>query len=90
MKMILKDDQIALKIRLSDEMKKIIVGSESFNNLVNRYDQGMSRVHKKVDNIINAVRTEGDRALVRYTNKFDKVLLAKKDLRVTEAEISGA
>lgn len=71
-------------------MKKVIVGSEKFNNLVNRYDQGLARVQKKVSKIIESVREEGDTALLRYTKKFDRIDLARKDLRVSEAEISGA
>jgi len=71
-------------------MKSVKVGSETFNNLVNRHDQGRKRLQQKVAGIIEAVRTEGDTALLRYTKKYDKVNLTRKDLRVTEAEISGA
>jgi len=71
-------------------MKQIKVGSTAFNNLVNRSDQGKLRLQKKVANILEKVRTEGDDALVRFTKKFDKVEMPRKDLKVTEAEISGA
>jgi len=39
---------------------------------------------------VEKVRTDGDQALIRYTKKFDKIELTRKDLRVSEAEISGA
>ncbi len=61
-----------------------------FRNLVDRHGQGRVRLQKKVANIIEKVRSEGDNAIIRYTGKFDKVNMARKDLHVTEAEISGA
>lgn len=71
-------------------MKSVKIGSEKFQNLVNRHDQGRKRLQKKVAGIIEKVRAEGDKALIRYTKKFDKVALSRKELRVTETEISGA
>jgi len=71
-------------------MKSIKIGSEKFNNLVKRHGQGRRRLQKKVAGILENVRIDGDKALIRYTNRFDKVSLARKDLKVTEAEISGA
>jgi histidinol dehydrogenase len=40
--------------------------------------------------IVERVRTEGDRAVLEYTEKHDKVRLTPGDLRVTAEEISGA
>ncbi|MBU0570466.1 MAG: histidinol dehydrogenase [Candidatus Omnitrophica bacterium] len=71
-------------------MKRITVGSEKFKNLVNRHEQGRKRLQKKVAGIIENVKADGDDALIWYTKKFDRVDLTRKDLRVTEAEISGA
>jgi len=71
-------------------MRSIKVGSKTFEALVNRDDQGKRRIQDKVANIIRNVRDEGDAALIRYTSRFDKVDLRRKQLRVTEAEISGA
>ncbi|MEA3489583.1 MAG: histidinol dehydrogenase [Candidatus Omnitrophota bacterium] len=71
-------------------MRSVKVGSKVFDNLVNRHDQGKRRLQMKVANIIENVRKEGDSALIRYTSRFDKVSLKRKDLRVSEAEISGA
>ena len=71
-------------------MKSVKVGSKMFDSLVNRRDQGRLRLQSKVANILEEVRAEGDNALVKYTNRFDRVNLKRKDLRVTEAEISGA
>ena len=71
-------------------MRSIKVGSKAFNNLVNRDDHGRVRLQNKVSKILAKVRGDGDKALLRYTKKFDKVNMTRKDLRVTEAEISGA
>ncbi|MFH1305513.1 MAG: histidinol dehydrogenase [Candidatus Omnitrophota bacterium] len=71
-------------------MRSIKVGSKMFDNLVNRDGLGKTRLRKKVARIIDKVHAEGDTALVKYTARFDKVNMKKKDLRVTEAEISGA
>jgi histidinol dehydrogenase len=51
-------------------------------------DQGTEEQRKAVQSIIRSVRDEGDRALVAYTEKFDRVHL--DHLKVTEAEIIEA
>lgn len=71
-------------------MRSIKVGSQTFEALVNRRDQGRVRLQKKVSDIVENVRLHGDTAVLRYTKKFDGVIMKAKDLRVTEAEISGA
>ena len=71
-------------------MRSVKVGSKVFDNLVNRYDQGRVRLQRKVGKIIEDVRKDGDKALIKYTAKFDKVNLKRKNLKVTEGEISGA
>lgn len=71
-------------------MRSVKVGSKVFDSLVNRHDHGRVRLQKKVASILENVRKEGDVALIRYTKKFDKVSIRRRDLRVSEAEISGA
>ncbi len=71
-------------------MRSIKVGSKMYGTLVNRSGHGKLRVQKKVAKIIEDVRADGDNALVRYTKRFDRVSLKRKDLRVTQAEMSGA
>ena len=71
-------------------MRNVKVGSKIFDKLVDRNGKGRVRLQNKVSKIIDKVRTDGDKALISYTRKFDKVDLKKKDLRVSEAEISGA
>jgi len=47
-------------------------------------------VDAAVEEIIAAVRRDGDRALLALTQKFDRVDLAKVGIRVSEAEIATA
>jgi histidinol dehydrogenase len=71
-------------------MKQVKVGSAKFKSLVDRPKQGKVRLQKKVASIIENVRAEGDNALVKYTKRFDKIDITKRNIRVTESEISGA
>ncbi|MFH1878049.1 MAG: histidinol dehydrogenase [Candidatus Omnitrophota bacterium] len=71
-------------------MRSVKIGSKVFNGLVERSDHRKLRLQKTVAGILEKVRKEGDNALIRFTNKFDKVPMKRKELRVTQAEISGA
>jgi histidinol dehydrogenase len=71
-------------------MRSVKVGTKIYDSLVNRSDHSKIRLQKKIAKIIDDVRKEGDSAVIRYTKRFDKVALKKKDFKVTEAEISGA
>ena len=48
------------------------------------------RIEERVRKIVDDVYQGGDDALLRYTRRFDGVRLAPRQLRVTEAETSGA
>lgn len=71
-------------------MKLLRLYSKEMDKLINRIYQRKKRVEKRVSKIIEDVRNLGDEAVIKYTYKFDKVKLNPKQLRVTEAEISGA
>ncbi|MDR3496205.1 MAG: histidinol dehydrogenase [Ancalomicrobiaceae bacterium] len=47
-------------------------------------------VDRTVADIIAAVRTQGDKALIEFSRKFDRIDLASLGIRVTEAEIAAA
>ncbi|MBI3357974.1 MAG: histidinol dehydrogenase, partial [Nitrospirae bacterium] len=47
-------------------------------------------VDAAVKTILEAVRDEGDRAVIRYTKKFDQVALTPHTLRVSKSEIRSA
>ena len=47
-------------------------------------------IDRSVQRILNSVRKDGDQALLRMAKKFDNVVMEKKDLRVTDADLSEA
>lgn len=61
-----------------------------FEKLVGRNRLGQADVVRTVEEIISNVRTQGDKALIEYTEKFDKVELTRDSLRVTKEEIDAA
>lgn len=71
-------------------MKIIKVSSKQFLKLRDRNIASKKRIVESVRNIIEGVKLHGDDALIKYTKRFDKVKLAPKQLRVSEAETSGA
>jgi histidinol dehydrogenase len=71
-------------------MKSVKVGSRAFEKIVERSSLGKDRVRKKVSRILEDVKKDGDKALIRYTRCFDNVDLRRREIKVSEAEISGA
>ncbi len=71
-------------------MRIIRVRSKEWERLISRGFRRRARVEEAVRRIVEAVRSEGDEAVGRYTRRFDKVRLSPKQLKVTEAETSAA
>lgn len=71
-------------------MRVIRVRSREWERLIHRGFRRRARLEDRVRQILDAVRAEGDEAVLRYTRRFDKVKLTSKQLKVTEAETSGA
>ena len=71
-------------------MKILRLSSKEIQNLCQRYYCNKKRITEKVRKIIEDVRDQGDKAVLRYTRKFDKVKLTHKDLKVSTNEINGA
>jgi len=63
---------------------------EGLNKLLGRGKADLSSIVSTVRTIIDDVKEEGDKALLRYTEKFDKVRLTQAKLRVSENEIKEA
>ena len=61
-----------------------------FNRLKSRKDLASGEIAAAAHEIVDAVRREGDRALLRLTEKFDNVRLTAKRLRVPEEELIAA
>jgi histidinol dehydrogenase len=77
-----------MKIRI------VRTGEPGFNALMARIMQrrGNPRgeIERRVQEILSAVRRQGDRALLRYTRLFDNVRLTTNSLEVTRADIARA
>ena len=71
-------------------MKIISTTSQEWQRLCARLLIRRRRIEERVRKIIDDVHQGGDDSLLRYTRRFDKVRLTSRQLRVTEAEISGA
>ncbi|MFQ5597787.1 MAG: histidinol dehydrogenase [Nitrospiria bacterium] len=64
--------------------------NRAFQKVVNRLDPGGGNLDNRVRNILDDVRTGGDRAVIRYTGQFDRLKLTPRTLRVTKEAIASA
>ncbi len=72
-------------------MKLLKLNSKNIQQLYDRHFYYRRKsVVDKVSRIVEDVRSHGDEAVLKYTQRFDHVKLTAKDLRVAESEISGA
>lgn len=58
--------------------------------LAREVEYGTPEQNKTVGDILERVRTEGDAAVLRFTESFDKAKLEAGQLRVTDSEIAAA
>ncbi|MDD5759063.1 MAG: histidinol dehydrogenase [Desulfobulbaceae bacterium] len=65
-------------------------GKALIRKLQNRFQMAANDCRQKVEEIISAVRTNGDQALISYTTQFDAPALRIDQLRVTEEEFQLA
>ncbi|CAM3769863.1 histidinol dehydrogenase [Cohnella lubricantis] len=66
------------------------IGSAAGFKLERESEYGSPEQNAAVKEIVEAVRREGDAALLRYTEQHDKVKLSPAQLRVTPEEIAAA
>ncbi len=72
-------------VKLDENTKKDIL-----NNLLKRSTNNFGDYAATVDEIVNNVRDNGDKALFEYTKKFDKADINADNVRVTKEEIEYA
>ena len=72
-------------VNLTGETKKDIL-----NDLLKRSPNNYSQYENTVNEIIDSVRKNGDRAIYDYTLKFDKYALSEDNIKVTREEIEEA
>jgi histidinol dehydrogenase len=68
----------------------VYIGKAANFRLERESEYGSPEQNAAVKEIVDAIRQEGDDALLRYTAAFDKVTLTPERLRVTNEEIQGA
>lgn len=71
-------------------MKIIRYGSKELEKIYNRTLYRNHKTVSRVAKILDDVRLNGDAALIRYTKKYDKAPLSVKQIKVSQAEISGS
>jgi histidinol dehydrogenase len=72
-------------VQLNNETKKDIL-----NNLLKRSPNNYGSYAATVEEIVNDVRDNGDKALFSYTKKFDKADITSENIKVTQEEIDYA
>jgi len=71
-------------------MKILGLYSKEIQKLYDRYYCNKKRVTKKVQGIVHDVREEGDKAVLRYTRRFDRVKLSPREIKVSANETNAA
>jgi histidinol dehydrogenase len=71
-------------------MKIIKFSQKKLDKIYSRYYSNRSLVERRVRKILEDVKKNGDEAVVKYTEKFDKVKLNPRQLKVSESEVNGA
>jgi len=75
-------------MKIIDSQQKDIVAE--LKRIIDRGESATEDVAASVKEVIERVRKEGDPAVLEYTEKFDRVKLTLKDIRVTPEEIKDA
>jgi len=65
-----------------------IKGKNFFNEIISSRQSRNKEIVSRVENILENIKNEGDKALIEYTRKFDLVELSAKELKIPEKEIS--
>lgn len=61
-----------------------------FDRLIGRNRLGQGEVVKAVEEIISNVKEDGDKAVLKYTEKFDRVELDASSMKVSQQELKAA
>lgn len=75
-------------IQIFDTKKEKLEGL--FGKLQKRSQMELGDIYKSVEDIVGNVKANGDKALIEYCSRFDKVDLTVDTLRVSQAEIDEA
>ncbi len=75
-------------MKIIDSQQKDVVSE--LKRIINRGETATEEVAVAVKEVVDRVRKEGDPAILEYTEKFDKVKLTLKEMRVSAEEIKEA
>jgi len=75
-------------IEIIDSRKTDLSGF--YKKLSQRSQMELGDVFSKVEEVVNNVKLNGDKALLEYSSKFDRVELTLVNIRVSEEEIANA
>jgi histidinol dehydrogenase len=75
-------------MKIIDSTQKDIVAE--LKRIIDRGETATEEVAATVKEVVERVRKEGDPAVLAYTEKFDRVKLTLKDIRVTQDEMKDA
>ena len=75
----------SLRIINSDKISEV-----SISDFIPRTTTQLDEIKEDVLNIINEVKVSGDKAIIRFSKKYDNVELDKSEIRVSEDEITDA
>ena len=74
-----------MKIRSFNRLDKT-----ELHGILSRRGNSLKNVMRRVERIVEAVRVQGDKAVIRYTEKYDGVTLSPSTIRVKEREMMEA
>ena len=74
-----------MKIRSFNRLDKT-----ELHGILSRRGNSLKNVMRRVERIVEAVRVQGDKAVIRYTEKYDGVTLSPSTIRVKEREMMQA
>ncbi len=66
------------------------ISEENISNFIPRTITQLDEIKEDVLNIINEVKSNGDNAIIKFSKKFDDVVLSKSEIKVSEDEITDA
>ena len=75
-------------MKILDSQKSDIVAE--LKRIIDRGETATEEVAATVKEVVERVRKEGDPAVLEYTEKFDRVKMTLKDIRVTPDEVKDA
>lgn len=67
-----------------------IITEETIGEYIPRMESSLESIRTQIWDIINEVKSRGDEALLKFTEKFDKVRLKQEEIKVSEQEIKDA